>query len=130
MKKNSVGGTKNTIFGFLMAVGLCLGMCMAPGAWAQSESVLSVVDTDILTGTNGVVNITMNAQGTENAWGFTIEWDPTLLTYVSSSIAGTDLPPGGTITRNTSGTASGKLGILTGLLLEPDEGLPPDTLIE
>lgn len=128
---------KKNRFTLAMLAALALAWVLFAGsAAAETEEnppedpkpVLLVPKTHIPPGETGVVPIVMDALGVETAFGFSVQWDPALLTYVSTSVKGTDLPPDAILLTNPSQTAEGRYGVVIGLNLKPGEGLPPATL--
>jgi hypothetical protein len=76
------------------------------GAVAVVESCLRAGQTDRLT-------VTLTAQGTENALAFSLNFDPTQMTFVSAALAN---PAAGTVLNvNDQQAAAGKLGIAVAL---------------
>jgi hypothetical protein len=76
-----------------------------PGSGTSLVSAGSLV---LAEGQAGAVPVTLAAQGTENALGFSLTFDPTLLTYVGTS-PGADAT-GATLLVNSSQAASGHVG--------------------
>jgi beta-lactam-binding protein with PASTA domain len=75
---------------------------------------VSIPTVTIPSGQQGSVSIVLDAQGDENAVSFSLHFDTTKLTYISST-KGVDVPADGTLTPNESQVAQGKLGFLVGL---------------
>lgn len=65
-------------------------------------------------GANIVVPIQLVANGAENTVQFTLQFDPTKLTYVSQAIGAEATAIGGSVTPNTSQKDTGKLSYLIG----------------
>jgi hypothetical protein len=76
-----------------------------PGSGASCVSLGSTV---LAEGQAGTVPVTLSAQGTENALGFSLTFDPTLLTYVGTG-PGADAT-NATLLVNASQAASGHVG--------------------
>jgi hypothetical protein len=74
----------------------------------SDTSLVNVGSTTLAEGEAGSVPVTLTSLGTENALGFSLAFDPTLVTYVGTS-AGTDAA-GATLLVNSSQAASGHLG--------------------
>ena len=74
-----------------------------------AESALQVVSASALGGGTVVVSIDLNALGTENFVGFTLNFDPTLLTY-SGAVLGSNVGNGSPLI-NSGSVASGLLGL-------------------
>jgi len=85
---------------------------------------LKVVDATIERGATGTVQIELEAQGDENAVGFSLAFDPALLTYQSAAL-GPDAT-GALLNVNSSQAGSGRLGI--GLAMSPGQAFPSGTL--
>lgn len=77
---------------------------------AQSATVIRAVDARIGFGKTGSVAIQMDAQGIENAAGFTLVFDPTKLTF-GSVVRGAGLPSTAAFNVNSSQAANGRVGI-------------------
>jgi hypothetical protein len=74
----------------------------------SGSSVVSLGNTVLAQGETGSATVTLDAQGTENALGFSLTFDPSLLTYVGTS-PGADAT-GATLLVNSGQAASGRLG--------------------
>jgi uncharacterized protein (TIGR03437 family) len=81
---------------------------------AAAERVLRAVNTSFTRGQQGSVSIELDAQGNENAFGFSLTFDPTQLSFVSAA-AGADVPGGAGFNLNTNQAASGRLVIALAL---------------
>ncbi len=79
-----------------------------------SAREVQVVNTAIQGNSSGTVSIDLTSQGNENAVAFSLQFDTTMLTYVSAT-KGADVPADGTLTVNDSLASQGKLGFLIGL---------------
>ncbi len=117
----NIAGATNTSFTITNAVvanagGYAMVASNPYGSATSSVATLSVDETTIQVGsTNGVgggtvfVSIDMNALGTESAIGFTLKFDPTVLTFtgvtLGSGATGAQLLP------NSNQVASGSLGL-------------------
>jgi len=55
-------------------------------ALASSQTTISVAPATLANGQSGVVNIVMNAQGSESALGFSLNFDPAQLQFVSAQL--------------------------------------------
>src|SRR5689334_15468119 len=99
---------------FLRALFTLALACIPFATWAQSTVSVNVTGNAI-TGTGQAI-INLAALGNENTVSFTLTWDPAVLTYVSNAI-GSSVPTDGSaqVTRNTTQTSTGKLGVLVGL---------------
>jgi hypothetical protein len=72
-----------------------------------------IANVNLVQGQPGVVSIYLDAQGDENAVGFSVAFDPTALTYVSASL-GADAP-GATLDINTNQASIGKAAFVLAL---------------
>jgi N-acetylneuraminic acid mutarotase len=93
------------------------GLSTPPAVASLSNSVLTIHSIALQIGqTNGVL-VDMQAQGSENALGFSVDFDPLLLNFVQAQ------PDGGagsaTVLLNTNQVGSGRVGI--GLALSPGQ---------
>ena len=82
---------------------------------SSPTTTVSVSPATIAGGQSGTVNIVMNAQGTESAVGFSLNFDPTQLQFVSAQL-GADAS-GAYLVTNTTNAASGQLGF--GIAAQP-----------
>jgi hypothetical protein len=71
--------------------------------------IVRVVGTTLIAGQNGTVSVEIDAQGDENAFGFSLHYDPTKLSYVSAALGSGAV--GATLNLNTSETALGHVGV-------------------
>ncbi|MGA2660189.1 MAG: LamG-like jellyroll fold domain-containing protein [Verrucomicrobiota bacterium] len=77
---------------------------------------LQVQDAVILQGQSGTVSVNLEALGDENALGFSLSFDPTVLTYTGCSEGSSLSSANGAIfIVNDTQAASGRLGIVLGL---------------
>ena len=83
----------------------------ASDALGAGERVILVVDHAIRLGETGTVVVEMDANGDENAIGFSLEFDPDRLTYQSATGGS-----GAAFTINALQASSGRVGVLMGLL--------------
>lgn len=90
---------------------LCLFSIVAV---AQGTRVVRVKSSSIERGQQGTVAVEIDAQGNENGVGFSLNFDPTLLAYVSAEL-GSGVPAGTTLIVNSNQVAGGRLGIAVGL---------------
>jgi hypothetical protein len=93
-------------------------------ARAKSEPLprtLSVTNATIARGTTNRLSFVLNAQGNENALGFSINFDTNLLTFISAS-RGADAVSAPHFLVNTSDLPQGVVGII--FLLPTDEAFP------
>jgi hypothetical protein len=74
---------------------------------------IKVADAEIVPGLQGKVAIQLVAQGNENAIGFSLLFDPALVTYLSAG-AGADAPAA-SLTINDSQAAAGRVAVLLAL---------------
>jgi hypothetical protein len=72
-----------------------------------------LTNVNLVQGQSGTVSVYLDAQGDENALGFSIAFDPSVLAYVSASI-GADAP-GATLDINTNQGSTGKAAFLLAL---------------
>jgi hypothetical protein len=77
----------------------------------EADRVLRVRSTVFPPGQDGVVTVELDAQGNENALGFSLIFDPTRLSYVSS----TGGIANATLIVNRSQVAAGRLGVVLAL---------------
>ena len=102
---------------FLLAQIVCLlallGVAGHGSALMAQTTVLRVQSATIAPGQNGTVTVQMDAQGVENSLGFSIQFDPARLTYVTAALGGG--ATGASLIPNTSQAASGQIGYLIGL---------------
>jgi len=113
--------TLQLIMAFCVA-SLCVLCCTC--ARAQTSSNVYAVNATILPGQNGTVSINLAAQGNENCVGFSLNYDPTVLTYVSA-VLGSDVPGSALPVVNDLQAANGHIGL--GLALQPGEVLAAGT---
>ncbi len=87
-----------------------------PGPAPQTLSrQVQVLDTVILQGQSGTVFVNLKALGNENALGFTLSFDPSVLTYTRTG-TGSDLSAaGGSMIVNETQKASGRVSLMMGL---------------
>ena len=84
-------------------------------------TIINITPTTIALGQSGVVNIVMDALGTESAVGFSVNFDPTQLQYNSVKVGSG--ASGAFLIDNTNDAAGGQLGF--GLAAEPLGGTFP-----
>lgn len=89
-----------------------LGCLTAAQAGAAGRTI-AAEDATIARGASGTVTISLAAQGDENALGFSVTFDPALLTY--SSYAAGSGASGATINVNDAQKLTGKLGVVMAL---------------
>ena len=89
---------------------LCLFSIVAV---AQGTRVVRVKSSSIERGQQGTVAVEIDAQGNENGISFSLNFDPTLLTYVSTAL-GSGAPAGTTKFENTNQAEQGRVGIIFG----------------
>jgi hypothetical protein len=75
--------------------------------------VLRVVDGLVLQHQTNAVSVTLSALGNENALGFSLAFDPAVMTYASASLGGG--ATGATLNVNSAQAASGHLGFTLAL---------------
>jgi hypothetical protein len=73
--------------------------------------IVRVVNTAGVAGQQVIVPVQLDSQGDEASLSFTLNFDPTRLTYVTA-IAGNGVPANTNLSLNTSQTAQGRLGVL------------------
>jgi uncharacterized protein (TIGR03437 family) len=96
-------------------------------ALAQGTRVVRVKSSSIERGQQGTVAVEIDAQGNENSAGFSLNFDPTLLTYVSAAL-GSGVPAGTTLIVNPNQVEVGHLGIAIALPFQgPNTTLPSGT---
>ena len=86
----------------------------ASGNAANSTTVVRIVPMEVISGNEVTLSVLLEAQGVENAAGFSFAFDLSYLTY-QSALRGSGLPPNAAFVRNENETPNGKLGILIGL---------------
>jgi hypothetical protein len=74
---------------------------------------IKVADSEIVPGLQGKVGVQLVSQGDENAIGFSLQFDPAVVTYVSAG-AGADAPAA-SLTVNDSQSAAGRIAVLLAL---------------
>jgi len=79
----------------------------------SSTRQLRAMDTTLDQGHNGKVSIQLQAQGNENALGFSVTFDPATLTYTGSTLG--SAAAGATLNVNTGDIASGRIGFALAL---------------
>lgn len=85
--------------------------------------VLNVQGPVVFQGQNGTANVNLEAQGDENGIGFSLAFDPTVVTYASASL-GPDAASA-TMDINANQATNGRLGII--LALPTDVSFSPGT---
>jgi Concanavalin A-like lectin/glucanases superfamily/Immunoglobulin domain len=83
------------------------------GAGPSLARWLEVADATLTQGQPGIISVTLNSQGNENALGFTLVFDPALLSFESVDLGSDD--SGATLLVNTNQIANGQLGIALAL---------------
>jgi hypothetical protein len=78
------------------------------GAGPSASRIVSAGSLSLVPGQTGAISINLAAQGNENAVGFTLTFDPTVVTLTGVNL-GTDAS-GGTLIVNTNQAATGLLG--------------------
>lgn len=84
------------------------------GNAAKNTTVVRIVPMEVISGNVVTLSVLLEAQGMENAAGFSFAFDLSYLTY-QSALRGSGLPSNATFVRNENETPNGKLGILIGL---------------
>lgn len=87
----------------------------------EQQRVIRVVNASAQPGGMVNVSIGIEAQGNENVFSFSLNFDPTVLSNPVVT-GGATLPPGYQLTVNDTQAAQGRVGVL--LLLKPGEALP------
>ncbi|MGH9768265.1 MAG: S8 family serine peptidase, partial [Blastocatellia bacterium] len=90
-----------------------------PEFGAGQARTLRALNANFTPGQANTLNIELQAQGGENALGFSLNYDPAVLTFVSADVGGG--ATGATLLTNTSQTANGRAGIA--LALPAGQGL-------
>ncbi len=93
-------------------------------AYDQTPRQLQVQNAVILQGQSGTVSVTLQALGDENAVGFNLSFNPSVLTYTTASVGGG--VHGAQFNVNAKQAASGQLGIA--LALGAGSSLPSGNL--
>lgn len=73
--------------------------------------IIRAVNTTGTPGQPVTVSYQLDSQGDEASFSFTTNWNPAVLTYVSSAL-GSGVPAGANLGLNTSQAANGRLGVL------------------
>ncbi|HQY68773.1 MAG TPA: carboxypeptidase regulatory-like domain-containing protein, partial [Pyrinomonadaceae bacterium] len=73
--------------------------------------IIRAVNTAGVAGQQVTVSFQLDSQGDESSASYTVNYNPAVLTYVSSAL-GTGVPTGSNLGTNVSQTGSGRLGIL------------------
>jgi len=81
--------------------------------YGENHRQIQVADAEIVPGLQGNVSIQLVSRGDENAIGFSLLFDPALVTYVSAG-AGADAPAA-SLTVNDSQAAAGRVAVLLAL---------------
>ncbi|MCX6922096.1 MAG: immunoglobulin domain-containing protein [Verrucomicrobia bacterium] len=84
-----------------------------PKGGPPTSRLLEVADTMLVQGMTGTVPVQLQAQGNENAVGFSLSFDPAVLSYVSTSLGSAS--SGATVFVNASQAATGRLGVVLAL---------------
>ncbi|MFM8395890.1 MAG: cohesin domain-containing protein, partial [Acidobacteriota bacterium] len=92
---------------------LMLLMCIAPREFQAQSRELRIIRTSGMPGQSVVVSIEMVAAGNENAAGFSLNYDPRVLTNPQVS-SGTGIAAA-TLNANTINAAAGQIGIILAL---------------
>ena len=88
---------------------LALFLLLAPALSASAQtSALRVLDLTAVGGQEATVIVQLVAQGNENALGFSLSFDPALLSYRGETLGTAGL--GAALLVNTSQAASGRVG--------------------
>jgi hypothetical protein len=87
--------------------------CLAAAQAGAAGRIIAAADATIARGASGTVSISLAAQGDENALGFSVTFDPALLSY-SSYTAGSGAG-GATINVNDTQKLAGKIGVILAL---------------
>lgn len=90
----------------------------APGGPVADEAgrpdvtrVIRAVNVTTTPGSTITVAFQLDSQGDETSISYTANWNPAVLTYVSSAV-GNGVPAGTNFSTNTTQTAAGRLGVL------------------
>ena len=84
-----------------------------PGDGGEILRQIKVVDVEIVPGLEGNVAVQLVSQGDENAIGFSLQFNPAVVTYVSAS-PGVDAPAA-SLTINALQASAGRLAVLLAL---------------
>jgi hypothetical protein len=74
---------------------------------------ITILNTNVVQGQGVRVSIAFDAQGNENAIGFTVAYDPTAFAFAGATLGGS--VSGGSLLLNTSQIVAGRLGVVIGL---------------
>lgn len=80
----------------------------------RAPSRVKVIDTVGSAASDVVVPVQIVANGTENAAGFSISFNPAMLSFVGADL-GTSIPVGAAVIVNTNDAGSGRVGMAVGL---------------
>lgn len=92
---------------------LLIIFCSVLPAEAQPTRALRVVDTNIERGKSGQVAIDFDALGDENTIGFSLNFDPAKLSFISAAVG--NGAPTGTLFTNENQKLQGRIGLAVGL---------------
>ncbi|MGH9940173.1 MAG: S8 family serine peptidase, partial [Blastocatellia bacterium] len=84
-----------------------------PELGASQARTLRALNANFTPGQANTLSIELGAQGGENALGFSLNYDPAVLSFVAADVGGA--APGATLLTNTSQTANGRAGIALAL---------------
>jgi len=96
-----------------------VGAAALPEFGAGQTRALRALNANFTPGQANTLNIELAAQGGENALGFSLNYDPAVLSFVSAEIGGA--ATGATLLTNSTQTANGRVGIA--LALPAGQGL-------
>jgi hypothetical protein len=80
---------------------------------STSGCEVKIVEMSLVQGRSGTVSVVMEAQGTENAAGFSLAFDPTTISFLNASLG--SAATGAMVNVNTNDVASGHVGFALAL---------------
>jgi hypothetical protein len=98
------------------------------GSSVPGSRQLRVGSTNLLQGQSATITVELQAQGDENALGFTLSFDPAALTFNNVNL-GSNMG-GASLTANTTQSATGRLGLVLGLSTGNSFGVGSRELVE
>ncbi|MBE0543007.1 MAG: immunoglobulin domain-containing protein [Verrucomicrobia bacterium] len=98
------------------------------GSSVPGSRQLRVGSTNLLQGQSATITVELQAQGDENALGFTLSFDPAALTFNNVNL-GSNMG-GASLTANTIQAATGRLGLVLGLSTGTSVGAGSRELVE
>jgi len=92
------------------ALGVCVSLIfMLLAQNGRSQGRIITLDTGTKTGLTNVVKVLLNAQGNENAVGFSLSFDPQLMQFIGATVGSG--ASGASINVNSSNATNGAIGV-------------------